>query len=399
MGKSNLFRKIARFPKKDKFLRKVLPVVGGIVGHVLGGPAGAAAGAGIGKSITGRGNTLQNLMKGAVVGGAGSLGANFLGGALGMPGMVGGSGIGGLSFGGGPGGFASMGSGLGGGLRTSLGSIFGGGTLPGIGQGIGGPGAFGAAGNMSGLGASAFPTFGNAISTSGGALTGLMNTLGGPLNTGLLGAGLAGMLLDKKKVPKADQRAYEEQMRHFNSMSSQPVWPEYERELRRVKPMNRKYIEAVPGIETPSQFFEDVNPPVEYYKKGGYVKGGSSGQADDVKAKIKEGDYILNATDVSLIGDGNSENGAKRIKKEIEDKFSKSGFVRNPDNNVGHRVINAFLSHGEYRIPKEVVTEIGRGDNKKGAKVIDGMRKMLRSHKGVKHILPPKTKKLISYMR
>ncbi len=42
---------------------------------------------------------------------------------------------------------------------------------------------------------------------------------------------------------------------------------------------------------------------------------------------------------------------------------------------------------------------LGKGDNKKGAKIIDKTRKNLRNHKGVKSILPPKSKNIELYIK
>jgi hypothetical protein len=129
--------------------------------------------------------------------------------------------------------------------------------------------------------------------------------------------------------------------------------------------------------------------------KGGYVKGKEGGQADTRPASLKEGDYVMDSTSVSLLGDGNSDNGAKTV-KNLQDSFLTSGITKDlrPSRNV-----KAFLSDGEVVIKKEAITNLGNGDNKVGSQKMDKFRKNLRRHKGVKKFLPPKTKNLEYYMR
>ncbi len=364
--------------KVVKTIKKVIPIAAGIVGHILGGPPGAAVGAGIGNGLVGKGNFGKNALKGGLIGGGMSLGANVLGGAAGMPSLTGGQGIGGVSFGGGPGGFAGMGSGMG----NSVGGLFGGSPFGGA-SSLGGPSA------MSGMGGG-----------GGGMLSGITDFFGGPLNTGLAATMLAGNLLDKPKVNKYEQQQYDKMMQQFNNPQSR--WSEQERTLPPSPKKRRVYIPKPPGHDDTKEhiFFRDE--PVGY-KKGGYVKGyikGSTGGQDDlVNTKIRPKSYVLNSTDISLIGDGNSENGVKKW-KEAELKFMRSGgFVKNDPESKNEKLIPVSLSHGEYYVEPEIVTAIGKGNNEKGAKTLDKMRKNLRIHKGVKKILPPKTKSLTSYMR
>lgn len=143
--------------------------------------------------------------------------------------------------------------------------------------------------------------------------------------------------------------------------------------------------------EVPHQGFD-----AEGFKRGGYVHGSTGGQDDKVPTDLHEGDYVMDATTVSLLGDGNSHNGAQKV-KEIEGKFMNTGIVRNPARNYNVRSVKAKVSPGEYIIKKEVVDAAGRGNNKQGAKVFDKFRNNLRSHKGVKKFLPPKSKPVERY--
>lgn len=130
--------------------------------------------------------------------------------------------------------------------------------------------------------------------------------------------------------------------------------------------------------------------------RGGYIHGRSGGQTDDRPIKIPEGAYVMDATTVSLLGDGNSNHGAEQLKK-LEDKFLKSGISKLEDS--PERSIHAMVSDGEYILAKPVVTMLGGGDNRKGAKFLDNMRKELRKDKGVKTFLPPKTKNINKYFK
>lgn len=60
--------------------------------------------------------------------------------------------------------------------------------------------------------------------------------------------------------------------------------------------------------------------------------------------------------------------------------------------------VNAKVSHGEFVIPADVVSDIGDGNNEAGANELYTMMKNVRIHKGKKNKLPPKAKSLASYM-
>lgn len=46
---------------------------------------------------------------------------------------------------------------------------------------------------------------------------------------------------------------------------------------------------------------------------GNYVKGPGTGRSDDIDAKLSDGEYVMDAETVSLLGDGSSEAGAKKL--------------------------------------------------------------------------------------
>jgi len=127
----------------------------------------------------------------------------------------------------------------------------------------------------------------------------------------------------------------------------------------------------------------------------GYIEGNSSGTTDDVPVNLPENCYVVDATTVSLLGNGNSQNGAKHLDEFVK-PYMRQDFVRYPD---PHSLIPAMVSDGEYIIPPHVVEALGKGNNAKGVKILDKARKQLRKQKGLKTFLPPKTKSLGHYMR
>ena len=48
-------------------------------------------------------------------------------------------------------------------------------------------------------------------------------------------------------------------------------------------------------------------------KPSRYVEGPGTGRSDDIPARLSAGEYVLSAEDVSMLGDGSSEAGAKRL--------------------------------------------------------------------------------------
>jgi hypothetical protein len=93
--------------------------------------------------------------------------------------------------------------------------------------------------------------------------------------------------------------------------------------------------------------------------ESGYIDGIGGGQDDDIRMDLPPDTYIVDASTVSDLGDGNSEAGAEKIK--------------------------ALVSSGEYKI---------------SANDLDRMVKNVRKHKrGGKTTLPPKAKPLASYLK
>ena len=89
-------------------------------------------------------------------------------------------------------------------------------------------------------------------------------------------------------------------------------------------PLNRARIQ--PPIDyynygkMPEQSFyapEQTQQPTVAAARGGplsrYVEGGGTGRSDSIDAKLSDGEYVIDAETVALLGDGSSKAGAKRL--------------------------------------------------------------------------------------
>jgi len=345
------------FGKIGKFFKKVVgPVVGSVIGTAVGGPVGGVIGGSIGGSF-GHPKNRMGPVNGALL----PLAYHAAGPALGLPGA---SGIGGITsqlgkigtslglgnmFGGeaaGSGGFmSSLGNMFGGGNAAAstlprysadvVGKVFNGAGIPsqyllngpgsssgGFLQGIGnilGGGATGGAGSQGGL----LGSIGNILgggSSEGGIGGGLGSLLGGAngLNNALLATSLIGTMKGqgKQQGPKTPEEIMEYSQRKWRP-------EDYERGIPNVK---RKYRPAPlnyrPGIDPEHSYIEDEEneAPINKYRggridmsNGGYLGGDTGGHADKIKANLADGEYVLSADVVSHLGDGNNRNGAKKL--------------------------------------------------------------------------------------
>jgi hypothetical protein len=368
--------------KVFKTVRRALPYVGAAVGTFFGGPAGGAVGGSIGGALSGKKGpdgkrqTGKNALNGALislpisfgmhhmgVGSTANSGRSWLGN---MMNPFGGGGAGPMSAGGGGGG---MMGGLSSFMQNSFGGVGGNSSQGGM------PGSVEALEDRSGYGQPSM-------------LQSLMND---PLKTALLATSIGGALGRRERVPQDTGPSMHDVIRQSQQNQGGPA--------RRAKPLRRRGVHTPeghrPGIDPEHIFFDEVNPDTEYYAHGGYVHDREGGQADNVPMKLRPKSYIMDATTVSLVGDGNSANGGKKF-KELEDSFMRGGITRSESPS---QHINAYVSGGEYRIEPETVTAIGKGNNELGAKKLDRMRKQLRKEKGLNKFLPPKTKKLANYIR
>lgn len=353
------------FKKAEKFLRKpfkaALPIAGAFLGNMMApGLGGSMVGGGIGGALSSRKHPLQHALGGALIGGAGS-----------------------LAFGGGE---------LPGFLKSALPGV---GTTAAATQGIGGIGA---------------KTVAPAVTQSLGSR--MMNFLTkDPVQTGLLAATIGGSLLSRPKHQKGDFGHREGSLNDV-IMTNRALRAEHESPVRHPKALNRTPIKYSPEQWFASSgqlpFFEEANPETQYYAEGGsvqhhdyshggYVDGDDGGQSDRVPIEMKPGSYVMDGTTDSLLGDGNPRKGAMEL-LNWQDKALSSGSVNLNDYGDSHRV-KAMVSPTETVLKEEFVTHLGKGDNSKGAKLLDDFRKRVRKQKGLKTFLPPKSKPIPYYLK
>jgi hypothetical protein len=64
------------------------------------------------------------------------------------------------------------------------------------------------------------------------------------------------------------------------------------------------------------QATNEAAPPVQAAHGGPlshYVQGGGTGRSDSIDAKLSDGEYVIDAETVALLGDGSSKAGAQRL--------------------------------------------------------------------------------------
>lgn len=397
---SRAFKKVTHpikkiIPKEAvHIIRKSLPVIGAVVGNALlpgvGGVLGGTLGGALSTKKPGKG-ALRGLGLGAGLGfgapmigkGLSAMGASNIGGGL--------SAIGGGQYG----------QGLG-----MLGKAIGMGGE----QGQGGAGPLGGLGKILGMGGRKTPTQGAEEapeSQQGGGGGGLLgNILGsGGLGGLLLPAGILGTALRKEKMkPAYPQPSFENVAAQAGPQAlSKMFGPESAHQP--VVPFQRQ------ATEIPEEEFDPYKryQTPAYYKgystggqvaTGGYIHGDSGGQDDNVERAIPENSYIVNATAVSHLGDGNSLAGAKKLDHFFHNLKSHRGLSRYQMHQGGtpHKHVDAMVSEGEYEILPHSVAMLGKGDIKKGIKMLDNLQKNILAHKRTKG-LPPKAKSLMVYMQ
>lgn len=244
------------------------PAVGGVVGSALG--LGSTAAGMVGGALAGAGGSAlmgKNPLTGALVGGGTPLVSNALG--LNLSGMSAGNLLG----------AAPMGSGATAAQNYMGGSDLGGYAAGGAGKGILG-GMFGAGDNP------------------------LLKAAPYLLMASALGGGGGGGSSKPPKI-KDDQNQVPLSQIEFNRTQTNPtVTPNY-------------------GYGPEQTFFTDNRlpnlPSSVKAAEGRYVKGGGTGTSDDIPAVLSDGEYVMDAQTVSMLGDGSSDAGAAQLDKMREE--------------------------------------------------------------------------------
>jgi hypothetical protein len=72
-------------------------------------------------------------------------------------------------------------------------------------------------------------------------------------------------------------------------------------------------------------FFKDNKIPTVAASHGTYVKGGGTGTSDSIPAVLSDGEYVMDAQTVSMLGDGSSDAGAKKLDQMRENIRKQKG--------------------------------------------------------------------------
>lgn len=76
------------------------------------------------------------------------------------------------------------------------------------------------------------------------------------------------------------------------------------------------------GYGPSQQFFENNKLPssgVVTAAEGRYVRGGGTGTSDSIPARLSDGEYVIDSATVSMLGDGSSDAGAKKLDQMREE--------------------------------------------------------------------------------
>lgn len=361
---------LPQFGKFSRMFKRVLPTLvrtaAATIGTMVGGPAAGTAAAALASGIMEKskgGKFGKGLVKGAIHGGLQSYGLPMAGNAMGV------------SPTGPTGTFMGMNTPSAGNLGSTL---------------FGAPNAGASAGR-----AEAFKALGGAGGSQGASPGGLQGLLSGNnINKALLATSILGTLGAKYKTPKEPSLQ--------DVINSGPSWGA-DQPSRNTNPMQMSLRHFDPnkykaGFEPEMMYFENSNP-LARYASGGHVQafeGEGGGQSDGLPVPLHEGDFIVEASTASDLGDGNPREGAVQIQNLVQEAMNGKNYK---SGGSAKKIVPAMVSPTEVRISKEGVDAIGKGSNAKGAASLKKMVKNVRKHKRSNASgLPPKAKNIKSYL-
>jgi len=96
-------------------------------------------------------------------------------------------------------------------------------------------------------------------------------------------------------------------------------------------------------------------------QQGRYVKGQGTGRSDDIPARLSDGEYVMDAETVALLGDGSGSAGARRLdemrqnlRKHKAEKLKKGGFSHKA------KAPHQYMARGGMARLRRSMTEAGR---------------------------------------
>jgi len=375
---------VTGFPEYG-FFTEIFRVIAPVVGAIYGGPIGAFAASAAVNKLTGK-SWGDSLKQGAFSAGL-TLAAPMVGGAFSstFPGAT--STLGGATKG-------IFGSSMGGAISNLFNpSAQGAGILSTLGLGGGQQAPLTAEQDMvlRAQNNGQFPG-----QQQAGGFGGLLSSLGGKA----LPLAASGLMLykgnqqEQKAIKDYETKQKAEMDRLRNESGFNTPW-------KKPKPYQ---MERLPGEISPEdlasgrqrQYFKHAPlDKIDYeMAAGGPIQGNGKGQQDNIRQNLEKGSYIIDASTVSDFGDGSTQGGFKELDRFIAPLLSRSV----PKENRG--VIQALLSDGEYKIPPEAVTALGKGSNQRGANILKNIVENIRKEKRTSgNKLPPKSKPINNYLR
>lgn len=128
------------------------------------------------------------------------------------------------------------------------------------------------------------------------------------------------------------------------------------------------------------------------------VHGAGKGQDDAIVTDyLHDGDYVIDSSTVSGLGDGSSDAGGRELDRLMQSIDRSKKHINAVSSN---KQVPAKLSDKEYVIPSKIVTKLGDGDHNRGSNLLKDLVKQIRRHKKKNgDRLPPKSKNVEYYIR
>lgn len=161
-----------------------------------------------------------------------------------------------------------------------------------------------------------------AATTTGGQQGGLGGLLGG--NLGPLLAGGAALLAgqqgggSQQQAPAATRNLTPQQQEYLNRPGVTWDWNRLQRDAATSGMTLDQYMAANWNRVSAGEY------NVQRMAQGGlsalsrFVRGGGTGRSDEINAKLSDGEYVIDAETVAMLGDGSSKAGAQRLDKMRE---------------------------------------------------------------------------------
>lgn len=95
--------------------------------------------------------------------------------------------------------------------------------------------------------------------------------------------------------------------------------------------------------------------------QGRYVKGPGSGRSDDIPARLSDGEYVMDAETVALLGDGSGDTGAQRL-DEMRQNLRKHKATNLKKGGFSHKAKqpHQYMARGGMARLRRAMTEAGR---------------------------------------